>query len=80
VPVIARARTLDDGAALIRAGAAHAYPEAIEASLRLGATALQMLHVPLEEVEQLVQSVRDRDYRPVADAAHDADAGPPAAR
>jgi CPA2 family monovalent cation:H+ antiporter-2 len=80
VPVIARARNLDDSAALIRAGAAHAYPEAIEASLRLGATALQMLRVPLEEVEQLVQSVRDWDYRPVVDAAPDDDTGPPAAR
>jgi CPA2 family monovalent cation:H+ antiporter-2 len=69
VPVIARAGYLDDSAALIRAGAAHAYPEAIEASLRLGATALQMLRVPLEEVEQLVQSVRDWDYRPVVDVA-----------
>jgi len=39
-----------------------------------------MLRVPLEEVEQLVQSVRDWDYRPVADAAHDDDTGPPAAR
>ena len=80
VPVIARARNLDDSAALIRAGAAHAYPEAIEASLRLGATALQMLRVPLDEVEQLVQSVRDWDYRPVVDAAPDDDTGPPAAR
>ena len=80
VPVIARARNLDDSTALIQAGAAHAYPEAIEASLRLGATALQMLHVPVEEVEQLVQAVRDWDYRPVVDAGHDADAGPPAAR
>ena len=78
--MIARARNLDDSTALIQAGAAHAYPEAIEASLRLGATALQMLHVPVEEVEQLVQSVRDWDYRPVVDAGHDADAGPPAAR
>ena len=46
----------------------------------LGATALQMLHVPVEEVEQLVQAVRDWDYRPVVDAGHDADAVPPAAR
>jgi CPA2 family monovalent cation:H+ antiporter-2 len=69
-------------AVLLQAGAAHAYPEAIEASLRLGATALQMLHVPAEEVEQLVQSVRDWDYRPVADADADAiaETGPPTAR
>lgn len=80
VPVIARARNLDDSAALIAAGAAHAHPEAIEASLRLGAAALQMLQVPAEEVEQLVQGVRDWDYRPVVDAGEERDAGPPAAR
>ena len=79
--MIARARNLDDSAALIRAGAAHAYPEAIEASLRLGATALQMLRVPLEEVEQLVQvGCATGIYRPVVDAAPDDDTGPPAAR
>lgn len=80
VPVIARARNLDESAALIAAGAAHAHPEAIEASLRLGATALQMLQVPAEEVEQLVQGVRDWDYRPVVDAVEERDAGPPAVR
>lgn len=67
VPVVARARNLDESARLLEAGAAHAYPEAIEASLRLGATALQMLQVPLEEAEDLVQTVRDWGYRPVAD-------------
>jgi len=36
VPVIARARDLDSSARLLDAGATHAYPEAIEASLRLG--------------------------------------------
>lgn len=80
VPVIARARNLEESAALIQVGAAHAYPEAIEASLRLGATALQMLQVPADEVEQLIQGVRDWDYRPVADAAQDGDASPPVAR
>jgi CPA2 family monovalent cation:H+ antiporter-2 len=80
VPVVARARNLEESAALLQAGAAHAYPEAIEASLRLGATALQMLHVPAEEVEQLVQSVRDWDYRPVADADALSEAGPPPTR
>ena len=45
-----------------------------------GATALQMLQVPAEEVEQLVQGVRDWDYRPVVDAVEERDAGPPAVR
>jgi CPA2 family monovalent cation:H+ antiporter-2 len=66
VPVIARARNLDESSQLVEAGATHAYPETIEASLRLGATALQMLRVPVEEVDQLVQGVRDWDYRPVS--------------
>src|SRR5690606_39448645 len=35
VPVIARARDLDSSERLMTAGAAHAYPEAIEASLSL---------------------------------------------
>ncbi len=80
VPVIARARNLHESAALIQAGAAQAHPEAIEASLRLGATALQMLHMPVEEVEELVQSVRDWDYRPVVDVANKANIRPPPAR
>jgi CPA2 family monovalent cation:H+ antiporter-2 len=80
VPVVARARNLEESAALLQAGAAHAYPEAIEASLRLGATALQMLRVPAEEIEQVVQAVRDWDYRPVVDAEPDAHAGQPTAR
>ena len=66
VPVIARARNLDDSSQLVDAGAVHAYPETIEASLRLGATALQMLQVPAEEVDQLVQGLRDWNYRPVS--------------
>ncbi len=80
VPVIARARNLEDSATLIRAGAAHAHPEAIEASLRLGATALQMLRVPGDEIEQLVQEVRDLDYRPVITAPADAAVDKPGLR
>jgi CPA2 family monovalent cation:H+ antiporter-2 len=65
VPVIARARDLDASTRLLEAGALHAYPETIEASLRLGATALQMLNVPPEDIEQLIQGVRDWGYKPV---------------
>lgn len=65
VPVIARARDLETSSQLLQAGAAHAYPEAIEASLRLGAMALEMLQVPEADVERVVQGVRDWDYRPV---------------
>lgn len=71
VPVIARARSLDESGQLVAAGAVHAHPEAIEASLRLGATALQMLHVAPGDIEQIVQGVRDWGYRPVAETEPD---------
>ena len=63
VPVIARARDLQESSRLLEAGATQAYPEAIEASLRLGATALEMLGAPADNVDLLLQGVRDRDYQ-----------------
>lgn len=65
VPVIARARDLESSSRLLDAGATHAYPEAIEASLRLGATALQMLQVPVDNIDEIIQGVRDWGYKPV---------------
>ena len=65
VPVIARARDLESSSQLIDAGATHAYPEAIEASLRLGATALRMLSIPTDDIDIMLQDVRDWDYKPV---------------
>tara|TARA_R110002049_G_scaffold21045_29_gene77491 strand:- start:35583 stop:37286 length:1704 start_codon:yes stop_codon:yes gene_type:complete len=65
VPVIVRSRDLESSTRLLNAGATHAYPEMIEASLRLGASALQILNVPDEEIDQMVQGVRDWGYRPV---------------
>lgn len=65
IPVIARAWDLESSARLLAAGATHAYPEAIEASLRLGAAALEMLRVPAEDIESIIQEVRDWDYQPV---------------
>lgn len=65
VPVVSRARDLDTSAQLLQAGAVHAYPETIEASLRLGETALQILQVPADDIEQLIQGVRDWGYKPV---------------
>lgn len=65
VPVIARARDLETSSRLLDAGAVHAYPETIEASLRLGAIALQILQVPSEDIDQVIQGVRDWDYKPV---------------
>lgn len=65
VPIIARARDLQTSSALIEAGAIHAYPEAIESSLRLGATALRLLRIPTIDIDQMLQDIRDGDYQPV---------------
>ena len=62
IPIIARARDLEASARLLKAGATQAYPEAIEASLRLGATALQMAGAPIDNVDLLIQGVRERGY------------------
>lgn len=67
VPVIARARDLNDSSRLMTAGATYALPEAIESSLRLGATALSILRVPSEDVDLILQGVRDWGYRPVVE-------------
>lgn len=72
VPVVARARDLEASTMLLAAGAIHAYPEAIEASLRLGAIALELLQVPSEEVAQALQDVRDWGYRQVVEPEADA--------
>ena len=65
VPVIARARDLETSTRLLETGAIHAYPETIEASLRLGATALQILHIPADDIDEVIQGVRDWGYKPV---------------
>ena len=62
LPIVARARDLEASARLIEAGATQAHPEAIEASLRLGAIALQMAGAPADNVEMLLDGVRARDY------------------
>jgi glutathione-regulated potassium-efflux system protein KefB len=62
VPIIARARDLEACARLLEAGATHAYPEALEASLRLAAEALQMVGAPADNAELLLQGVRDKGY------------------
>lgn len=71
VPVIARARDLEASSRLSEAGATHAYPEAIEASLRLGAMALEMLRIPSEDIELTIQGVRDWEYRAVLEPERD---------
>ncbi|MCU7916981.1 MAG: cation:proton antiporter [Candidatus Thiodiazotropha sp. (ex Epidulcina cf. delphinae)] len=62
VPVISRARDLEACGHLLKAGASHAFPEALESSLRLGAIALQMIDVPKDNVDLLLQGVRQDNY------------------
>ncbi len=68
VPIIARARDLEASSQLLDAGATQAYPEAIESSLRLGAAALQMLRIPVDDVDLIIQGVRDWNYRTVLES------------
>jgi len=63
VPVIARARDLEASARLREAGATFAHPDAIEASLHLGALALEVLQVPADQIGASVAEVRATDYR-----------------
>jgi len=65
VPIIARARDLKMRKRLLDAGASHVYPEALEASLLLGETALEILGIPGEEIHQLIRDVRDAGYKPI---------------
>lgn len=66
VPVIVRARDLAASAQLYEAGATMAFPETIEASLRLGASALSVLHVPAEDIETALEDLRAANYQPLA--------------
>lgn len=63
IPVIARAHDLASVARLVEAGATHAYPEALESSLRLGALALQILNIPQDNVDMLMKGVRSDHYK-----------------
>jgi glutathione-regulated potassium-efflux system protein KefB len=65
--VISRARDLEACGQLVKAGATQAFPEILESSLRLGAIALQMLDVPRDNVDLLLQGVRKDNYDLVKD-------------
>jgi len=67
IPVVARARDVESSVLLREAGATRSHPETIEASLRLGESALQLLDVPEEEILELLQFVRKHGYQPVLD-------------
>jgi len=65
--IVARAADLATSNALLRAGADKAFREALEASLRLAAEALESLGVTTEETDMLLQGVRNADYALVRD-------------
>ncbi len=67
IQVISRARDLEACGHLVKAGASHAFPEILESSLRLGAIALQMIDVPRDNVDLLLQGVRNDNYGLVND-------------
>lgn len=69
--VISRARDLEDVGRLLEAGATHAYPEAVESSLHLGGLALEMINVPEEQVDLLLQDVRSTNYQLVCPVPKD---------
>lgn len=65
VPVIARARDLTASSQLLAAGATHAHPEILESSLRLAATALQILQVSSDNIDVAIQEIRDWGYKAI---------------
>lgn len=71
VPIIARARDLDECSQLLDAGVTQAFPETLEASLRLGAIALQIVGAPEGNAEMLLQGVRQHGYELVRDETED---------
>ncbi|MBK1650290.1 portal protein [Rhabdochromatium marinum] len=62
VKIVARARDLITCDALLRAGVTQAFPEAVEASLRLAAETLKALEMDTEEVGQLLDKARGGGY------------------
>lgn len=67
IPVIVRARDLEASNQLLEMGATEAYPETVEASLRLGERALSMLNIPTEDIESTLQEMRDWNYQPLSE-------------
>jgi len=62
VAIVARARDLVACDALYRAGANHAFPEAVEASLKLAAETLSALGISEGETEDMLTDARGEDY------------------
>ncbi len=66
LPVLARARDVAEADALKARGVVAAVPEAVEGSLRLGASLLAFLGSPEEAVDEQLAVLRHDDYRALA--------------
>ena len=62
VEVIVRAHDNVEARALEAAGATHAVPETLEASLQLGRSVLTTIGLPIDDVRQIIQQVRSEHY------------------
>jgi voltage-gated potassium channel Kch len=62
IPVLARARDLDQCQRLISVGATDVVPEMVEGSLRLGGSLLHILGKPPDEVSELLEEFRRQTY------------------
>jgi glutathione-regulated potassium-efflux system protein KefB len=60
--IVARARDLASCDALLRAGVNKAFPETLEASLRLAAETLEALGTSSSDTDTLLRGVRSADY------------------
>lgn len=70
LPIFVRARDLDHVHRLELAGATQAVPEALEASLQLGAVAMTSLGVRSDEVAGIMEEFRSDDYASLGDTVH----------
>ena len=72
IDVIARAHDRAQAIELVEAGATRAVPETLEASLQLGRSILTTIGLPIEEIRQIIQRVREEGYQSVEPMAGDA--------
>ncbi len=76
ITIVARARDLVACDALYRAGANHAFPEAVEASLKLAAETLGALGISKGETEEILTGARGADYALVRSKLEELPRGP----
>ncbi len=60
--ILARARDVDHGVRLQKAGATHVTPEAVEAALQMAGRALEDIGLPAEAVRDRIAHERDEEY------------------